>query len=80
MSFSQLLLAWSGTKIETRGSGPTSRVACPCPVRSSAIKMSPGRAGAPSRRRGLLELVLRHSSVDGGRLNIGVTQMLLNEA
>jgi hypothetical protein len=41
MSFSQLLLAWSGTKIETRGSGPTSRVACPCPVRSSAIKMSP---------------------------------------
>ena len=28
---------------------------------------------------GLLELVLRHSSVDGRRLNIGVTQMLLNE-
>ena len=50
MSFSQLSLAWSGTKIETRGSGPTSRVACPCPVRSSAIKMSPGRAGAPSRQ------------------------------
>src|SRR5262249_21955182 len=35
-----------GTKIETRGSGPTSRVAWPCPVRSSAIRMSP----EPSRR------------------------------
>src|SRR5438128_1742035 len=36
----------SGTKIETRGSGPTSRVAWPWPVRSSAIRMSPG----PRRR------------------------------
>jgi 16S rRNA G966 N2-methylase RsmD len=32
----------SGTNTDTRGSGPTSRVACPCPVKSSAIKMSPG--------------------------------------
>ena len=36
----------SGTNTDTRASGPTSRVACPCPVKSSAIKMSPG----PSRR------------------------------
>jgi len=35
-----------GTKIDTRGSGPTSRVPCPWPVRSSAMRMSPG----PSRR------------------------------
>ena len=37
----------SGTKTEMRGSGPTSRVSCPWPDRSSAIRMLPG----PRRRR-----------------------------
>jgi len=36
----------SGTKIDTRASGPTSRVAWPSPVRSSAMRMSP----TPRRR------------------------------
>jgi NitT/TauT family transport system substrate-binding protein len=36
----------SGTKIDTRGAGPTSRVPWPWPVRSSAMRMSPG----PRRR------------------------------